>query len=48
VVVLPNPPSEHAVTRIIVEVARDGDGRLHGTVEPDGPDVSRADFTGVI
>jgi hypothetical protein len=36
------------VTRIVVDVTRDDDGRLHGTVGADGPNGGRADFTGVI
>jgi hypothetical protein len=36
------------VTRVIVEVDRDPDGRLHGTVGSDAPGADVVHFTGVI
>jgi hypothetical protein len=36
------------VNRLIVEVFRDDEGRLHGTVEPDDGDGGPVGFTGVI
>ena len=36
------------MTRVIVEVARDAEGRLHGTVGSDAPGVAVVHFTGVI
>ena len=36
------------MTRIVVVVDRDDDGRLHGTVEPEDPAASPVGFTGVI